>query len=154
VLVALLLLLTKVKAALELECDDSRVFGWRQRLIFFGIDAWLGFIVLDGATYLLLLALTLSAGLNLLHANAVKSAVLVPVTLVAIIVFAVHGDIDWVLGAIIGVGSIAGRLLEAKLVFSPKAKRYIFMLLFVVILSELIHLNSHYLFQTHPAGNL
>ena len=149
VLAALLLLLTKVKAAIEKEAEDSRPFGWREGLIFFAIGVWLGFIVLDGATYLLL-ALTLSIGLKLVHANAVKSAVLVPVTLVAMIVFAAHGDIDWTIGAIMGVGSIAGGLLGAKLAVSPAAKRHVFILLVVVISAELVHLGWHYLFQTHP----
>jgi uncharacterized membrane protein YfcA len=109
---------------------------------------WLGFIVLDGATYLLL-ALTLAVGLNLVHANAVKSAVLVPVTLVAMIIFAAHGDIDWKIGAIMGAGSIAGGLLGAKLAASPEAKRYVFILLVVVISAELVQLGWHYFFHTH-----
>jgi uncharacterized membrane protein YfcA len=148
ILAALVMLFTKLKAAIEKAGEEAPRLGWRETLIFFGIGVWLGFIVLDGATYLLL-ALTLSVGLNLTHANAVKSAVLVPVTLLAMIVFAYHGDIDWKIGAIMGVGSIAGGMLGAKLATSPEAKRYVFILLVVVISAELIQLGWHYLFHTH-----
>jgi hypothetical protein len=57
----------------------------REFFLFIGIGGWLGFIVLDGATYLLL-ALTLAVGLPLVQANAVKNAVAVPATIIAMLV--------------------------------------------------------------------
>jgi uncharacterized protein len=148
VLVALVLLFTKLKQAIEQASADVTRYGWREAAVFFGIGIWLGFIVLDGATYLLL-ALTLIVGLNLVHANAVKSAVLVPVTVVAMIVFAYKGSVDWTLGAFMGAGSIVGGIFGAKLAMSPQAKRYVFWLLVTVITAELLHLFWHYAFQTH-----
>jgi len=148
VLVALGLLFTKLKQAIEQASSDVSRYGVREAAIFFGIGIWLGFIVLDGATYLLL-ALTLIVGLKLVHANAVKSAVLVPVTMVAMLVFAYKGNIDWTLGALMGVGSVLGGFLGARLSTSPGAKRHIFALLVVVISAELVHLFWHYAFQTH-----
>ena len=148
VLVALLLLFTKLKQAIESAASDVVRYGLREVLIFAGIGVWLGFIVLDGATYMLL-ALTLVVGLPLVHANAIKSAALVPVTLVAMLVFAWKGDIDWTLGAVMGVGSIAGALLGARLAASPAARVWVFRLLVVVICGELVHLAIHYVFQTH-----
>lgn len=113
VMVALVLLFTKIKKTLESVSVDDPRWSWGHAAIFFGIGLWLGFIVLDGATYLLM-ALTLAAGLTLVSANAVKSAVLVPTTLIAMLVFAYKGDIDWELGAVMGVGSIlAGATLSA-----------------------------------------
>ena len=148
VLMALVLLFSKLKQAIERASADTHRYGWREAAMFFGIGLWLGFIVLDGATYLLL-ALTLTVGLNLVPANAIKSAVLVPTTLVAMIVFAYKGDIDWTIGAIMGAGSIAGAWLGARLATSPQAKQYVFWLLVVVISAELVHLAWHYAFQTH-----
>src|SRR3954469_17976328 len=92
VLMALALLFSKLKQAIEQASADTHRYGWREEGIFFGIGVWLGFVVLDGATYLLL-ALTLAVGLHLTRANAIKSAVLVPTTLVAMIVFAYKGDV-------------------------------------------------------------
>lgn len=148
VLLALVLLFSKVKKAIEQASADETRYGPREVAIFFAIGIWLGFIVLDGATYMLL-ALTLAVGLSLTPANAIKSAVLVPTTLIAMIVFAYRGEINWTLGAIMGVGSVAGGMLGARLATSPRAKRYVFALLVVVISAELVHLILHYTLQTH-----
>lgn len=148
VLAALLLLFSKLKQAIERVSADNLHFAWREVAIFFGIGVWLGFIVLDGATYMLL-ALTLAVGLSLTPANAIKSAVLVPTTLVAMIVFAYKGSVDWTLGSIMGTGSVAGAYLGARLATSPTAKKYVFHLLVLVISAELVHLGVHYFFHTH-----
>jgi uncharacterized membrane protein YfcA len=145
VLVALVLLFTKLKQAIEAATSDSVVYGWREFALFAGIGIWLGFVVLDGATYMLL-ALTLVVGLQ---ANAIKSATLVPATLVAMVVFAYHGNVNWTLGAIMGAGSIAGGLLGARLAASPAARVWVFRLLVVVICGELLHLGIHYATGTH-----
>ena len=148
VLVALVLLFTKLKQAIEAATSEEVRYGAREFLLFVGIGVWLGFIVLDGATYMLL-ALTLVVGLPLIQANAIKSAALVPATVVAMIVFAAKGNIDWTLGAILGVGSVVGGILGARLATSPYARTWVFRLLVVVILVELVHLTMHYVFETH-----
>jgi uncharacterized membrane protein YfcA len=148
VLIALVLLFTKLKQAIEQASSDVTRYGMREAAVLFGIGIWLGFIVLDGATYLLL-ALTLIVGLSLVQANAVKSAVLVPVTIVAMLVFAYKGNIDWTIGGFMGAGSVLGGILGARLSTSPGAKRYVFALLVIVISAELVHLFWHYAFQTH-----
>ena len=148
VLVALVLLFTKLKQAIEAATSDSVVYGWREFALFAGIGIWLGFVVLDGATYMLL-ALTLVVGLPLVQANAIKSATLVPATLVAMVVFAYHGDVNWTLGAVMGAGSIAGGLHGARLAASPAARVWVFRLLVVVICGELLHLGIHYAMGTH-----
>src|SRR5690606_17950897 len=114
-------------------------FGPRQWAWFLLIGAWLGFIVLDGATYLLL-ALVLSVGAPLLQANAVKNVALVPTSLAALVLFAHGGYLDWKLGAALAVGSIAGGLLGVRLSLSAAARRWIFRLLVLVIVAELVHL--------------
>jgi uncharacterized membrane protein YfcA len=148
VLVALVLLFTKLKQAIESAASETVRYSVREFLLFTGIGVWLGFIVLDGATYLLL-ALTLAVGLPFIHANAVKSAVLVPTTIVAMLVFAFKGNIDWTLGAIMGAGSIAGGVLGAQWAMSPQARKWVFWLLVLVICAELVHLIIHYVFKTH-----
>ncbi|HEU4377104.1 MAG TPA: sulfite exporter TauE/SafE family protein [Hyphomicrobiaceae bacterium] len=77
VLVALVLLFTKLKHAIEQATAKDVQYGAREFAVFVAIGVWLGFIVLDGATYMLL-ALTLVVGLPLVNANAIKSAALVP----------------------------------------------------------------------------
>jgi uncharacterized protein len=69
------------------------------------------------------------------------------VTLVAMLVFAAHGDIDWLLGGVLSLGSVAGGIMGARLSLSAGAKRYVFVLLVVAISAELIQLAWHYVFQ-------
>lgn len=147
-LMALVLVFTKVKKAIEQASSEVTRFGLREIAMVFAIGVWMGFIVLDGATYMLL-ALTVGMGLSLVPANAIKAAVAVPGTFVAMAVFATKGDIDWTIGAIMGLGSIAGGMLGARLTMAPRAKRYVFWLLVVVISGELAHLMLHYVFETH-----
>ncbi len=146
VLVAFVLLFTKVKAILAAtEIREAR-FGPREFLVFFGIGVWLGFIVLDGATYLLL-ALVLAAQLPLIQANAAKSAAMVPTTLIALALFAADGFVDWRIGAALGLGSVAGGMLGARLAGAAAGKKWIYRLLVIVILAELVHLGIHYLHE-------
>lgn len=149
VMIALVLLFTKLKKAIEEAiASDIPRYGVREFIVFLAIGVWLGFVVLDGATYLLL-ALTMVVGLNLVHANAIKSAALVPVTVVAMMVFAYHGNIDWKIGAFMGVGSVVGGLLGVRLATMPNARKWVFYLLVAVISGELVHMSMHYIFQTH-----
>jgi uncharacterized protein len=148
VFVALVLLFTKLKQAIEAAKSDIVRYGLREFLVFVVIGAWLGFIVLDGATYLLL-ALTLIVGLSLIQANAIKSALLIPSTIIAMLVFGYKGNLNWTLGAMMGAGSIAGGVLGARLAMSLQARKWVFILLVVVITAELVQLTIHYVFKTH-----
>lgn len=139
VFAALVLLLTRLKKVLEHPGTGTERFGNREFVMLFLVGLWLGLIVLDGATYLLL-ALTLVVGLDLLKANGVKNALLIPTTLVAIAVFSYRGHIVWPVGLAMGVGSIAGGILGARVATSPGAKRHIFAILVFVIGAELVHL--------------
>lgn len=147
VLLALILLFTKVKAAIATAEVHEPRYGAREVLMFTGIGIWLGFIVLDGATYLLL-ALTLTVGLPITGANAVKSVILVPTTLASVLVFAAAGDINWEVGMVMALGSVAGGLLGARLATSAAAKVWVYRILVVVIVGELAHLVLHYVFET------
>lgn len=147
VLLALVLLFTKVKAALEHPAVRPLRFGLREVLLFFGVGVWLGFIVLDGATYLLMV-LTLGVGLSLVPATAVKSVVLVASTSVSMAIFTYHGEINWTLAILTGIGSIAGGVAGARFTMSPNTRRYIFCLLASTIFAEVIHLSVHYVFKT------
>jgi uncharacterized protein len=57
------------------------------------------------------------------------------------------------LGAVMGIGSVAGGILGARLATSPQARKWVFLLLVVVISAELVHLAMHYIFQTHQRAD-
>jgi uncharacterized membrane protein YfcA len=147
VLVAVVLLFTRLKQAIESVQSRELRFGTREWLWFLLVGAWLGFVVLDGATYLLL-TLVLAVGVPLLGANAIKSVVLIPTSLVALALFAAKGNMDWTLGVVMAAGSIAGGLLGVRLAVSEGARRWIYRLLVVVILAEVAHLGVHYFART------
>jgi uncharacterized membrane protein YfcA len=147
VLVAFVLLFTKLKQAIEAAGTHPLRYGPREALIFSGIGVWLGFIVLDGATYLLL-ALALAVGLPLVKANALKSAMLIPTAVVAMAVFAAKGNVDWTIGAVMALGSLFGGVVGARWAASAEGRTWVFRILVFVIAGELVHLALHYVFHT------
>lgn len=139
-LAALILLFTKLKKVIEsAETLEVARLNAREMAFLFLVGVWFGFIVLDGATYLLL-TLTLLVGLNLTQANAVKSVVAMAVTAIAMIIFAYRADVNWTVGALMGVGSILGGIIGARFATSPRSKKIIFPLLVSIIVIELLHL--------------
>ena len=146
VMMALVLILTKLKQLINSAHSAEMRFGIREIILFLLIGLWLGFIVLDGATYVLLI-LVLAVRLPLIQANAIKNFVLVPTTLVAMIIFASRGSIDWQLGGLMASGSVVGGLLGARLSVSEQAKKWIVGLLITVIVGELLNLMVRYYFQ-------
>jgi uncharacterized membrane protein YfcA len=139
VLVALFLLFFRLRTALNHDAQRSVTFGLKQYVIFFLIGLWLGFIVLDGATFLLL-ALTVSAGVGLVAANAIKSAIILPSVLASMLVFSYESVINWQVGLILAMGSIFGGFAGARLAMAPAAKKAIFWMLAAVLTAEAVHL--------------
>jgi uncharacterized membrane protein YfcA len=58
------------------------------------------------------------------------------------------GNMDWTLGAVMAAGSIAGSLLGVRLAVSEGSRRWIFRVLVVVMLAEVVHLGVHYFART------
>jgi uncharacterized protein len=143
VLIALLLLFTKLKEALAKEHGlPPRVTAAGLAALAF-VGVWLGFIVLDGATYLLLVLILLFR-FDLPHANALKVLLLVTTTLVPIVLFTRHGDIWWKEGLLLSAGSILGGYLGARVSAQERARIWVFRTLVAVILLELVQLGIHY----------
>lgn len=139
VLAALLLLFFRMRHSLNQDAQASVTFGPKQYVLFFMIGLWLGFIVLDGATFLLL-ALTVSAGVGLVAANAIKSAIILPSVLASMLVFSYDSVINWQVGLILAAGSIFGGFAGARLAMAPAAKKVIFWMLAAVLTAEACHL--------------
>ena len=84
--------MTKLKSVLERPTTGTAGINTVGMFALLGVGFWLGFIVLDGATYLLLV-LILIFRYDLVHANALKALLGVATTLVPILMFAGHGSI-------------------------------------------------------------
>jgi uncharacterized protein len=68
--------------------------------------------------------LTVLAGMlrmDLTRANALKVALVVPYTLLALAIFAMADQVDWALGALLGVSSVAGAWLGVRVALTRTA---------------------------------
>ncbi len=109
----------------------------------FLVGIWLGFIVLDGATYLLLV-LMLMCHYRLAEANALKVLLIAVTTVIPIALFGGAGEIAWAEGGVLAAGSVVGGHIGARLSLQPLARVWAFRILVVAIVLELAHLGWHY----------
>jgi len=143
VLMALVLIFTQVKKALTQKHGLKPEVTRGAMALILLVGFWLGFIAVDGGTYLLLV-LMLTCHYALPQANALKALCLAVCTAVAIATFAQGGQILWTEGAIMSIGSLIGASLGVRLSNHPQARAWTFKLLVTVILLELAHLAWHY----------
>ena len=109
---------------------------WWVSVIFFFIGIYGGFIQ-AGVGFFLLAALVLGAGLGLTKANALKVVIVAALTLMALGVFIISGQVNYLYGITLAVGQGAGGWLASKVAVSwgPKVVRII--LLVAVMASAL-----------------
>ena len=143
VLFAFLLIFSGLKRAIEKEFEEGVRFRHSDFFILMAIGFWLGLIVLDGATYMLL-ALIVFIHLPLVKANAYKNLAILVTSMIALASFSIKGEVNWEIGGIMALGSVLGAFLGAKLSLNPLAKVWTFRFLVVIILLELIHLGIQY----------
>jgi hypothetical protein len=108
VFIALLMLFTNLKEALTKDHGRTPRITALGLLVLSFVGIWLGFIVLDGETYLLLVLIVLF-GYDLPHANALKVFLLVTTTLAPIALFSWAGNIWWTEGLLLSAGSLVWR---------------------------------------------
>ena len=76
-------------------------------LVFFFVGIYGGFIQ-AGAGFIIIAALTLTNGFDLVRTNAIKLFVVFFYTLIALIVFIKSGNVNWFLGLTLAVGNATG----------------------------------------------
>jgi len=109
---------------------------WKQLLIMFVIGIYGGFIQL-GVGVFILASLVLGVGYDLIRANAVKTAVILLLTVAALLVFQGSGKINWPIGLVVAIGSMAGAWVAAHFAIHWGTKWVYRILLMVVIFSAL-----------------
>ncbi|MFP4048028.1 MAG: sulfite exporter TauE/SafE family protein [Bacteroidales bacterium] len=107
-----------------------------QFIIFFLIGIYGGFIQ-AGVGIFLLAGLVLSAGIDLVRANALKLFINLLYTPFALVIFLVNGQVNFVIGLILAVGSMLGAWVAAHFAVSWGAKYVRYILLGVILLSSL-----------------
>lgn len=103
-------------------------------LIFVLVGAWGGFLQ-AGVGILLLGALVLAAGKNVIEATAIKMVVVLVYTVGALAIFIAYDQVHWELGLVMGVGQGVGGWMGGRFAAtSPRAPIWIRRLLIAVIL--------------------
>lgn len=108
--------------------------GLIQFLIFFGIGVYGGFLQ-AGIGIILLAGLVLSAGYDLVRANAVKLLIVLCFTPFALAVFVIGGQVEWGIGIVMGIGSMLGAWVAARMAVKRGATFVRWLLIAVVVVS-------------------
>ena len=101
------------------------------------VGFWTGFIVLDSATYMIL-ALVMLGSMDVTQANPIKAVFLLIASLLSIPIFFLQGQVDWVPGIALAVGSSAGSWWAARIAIQPWIKQWVYRILFGIVTLELI----------------
>ncbi|UCD65265.1 MAG: sulfite exporter TauE/SafE family protein [Candidatus Zixiibacteriota bacterium] len=117
--------------------------GWTQMLIFFAIGIHGGFIQ-AGVGIFLLAGLVLSAGYELVRANAVKLLIVLCFTPLALIIFLAHDQVQWYAGLILGIGNMAGAWVASRMAVRRGAvfARYVLIVVLVTASTVLLGLSD------------
>ncbi len=118
------------------ELVKKKITVW-QVIVFFFIGIYGGFIQ-AGIGYFLLAGIVLGAGYNLVKANAVKVTIALFITIFALVIFIINGDVKYFYGLILGVGTIAGALIASRLAVKKGVNfvRWVIIVLIVVFASH------------------
>lgn len=109
-----------------------RSFQWWQGVIFFLIGIYGGFIQ-GGVGIFLLAGLVLGLGTDIVQANGIKNWVVLWFTACSMWIFVRFGQVDWLVGLVLGLGSMPGAFVAAK-VAARHGARLVHGIVMVVIL--------------------
>jgi len=104
------------------------------RVLVFLLIGFYGGFIQAGVGFFLLAGLVLGAGMNLLKANAIKVLITLVFTVLALIVFIVNNQVDYLLGIIMGAGNMLGAWIATH-VAVKKGTKFIRWFLLVVVLA-------------------
>ncbi len=94
------------------------VFSGNRKLVayatFFGIGLY-GGAIQAGVGFLLITALVLVAGFDLVNTNSHKVFIIGTYTLFALATFALRGQVNWIFGLVLGVGDGAGAWIASRM---------------------------------------
>lgn len=118
--------------------EQSELIGKKvtpfQIILFFFIGVYGGFIQM-GVGYFLLAGLVLSAGYELVKANAIKVLIVLLYTPFALVVFLMNNQVDWGYGLMLGAGTIAGGWIASRLAVSWGANFVRWVIVVVILLT-------------------
>jgi uncharacterized protein len=120
VVLLLVALSVLVKPSRWMEERSARLPMWAQWLIFLAIGFYGGFLQV-GVGFMLLGALVLGTGLDLVTGNAAKVLVIAAYTPVALLFFAGADQVDWLVGGVLSIGQVTGAYVASQLAIAKGA---------------------------------
>jgi len=119
--------------------ERTRGMGqWTAIVLMFLVIGFYGGFVQAGVGFLILSAMVV-AGFDLIHGNAVKVFVILIFTLFALVIFTIQGKVNYLWGAILGLGNVTGAYL-ATVTAVRKGNRFVQRVVFVAIVIMAIKL--------------
>jgi len=106
-------------------------------LTLFAVGIWAGIIVLDSALFILF-TLVLMMKYEFTQANIIKSVLILAISTVSIITFSIDSNISWEVGLLLSAGSVVGSFVGSNFVLIPNSKIWIYRIIKLIILVELI----------------
>ncbi len=103
------------------------------------VGGWAGLIAVDSGTYALAV-LVLVAHFPIREANGIKVTALGAAALTSLLIFSGQAEVDWRSGLILAAGSVLGALLGARLALGPHAAKWVFRILVLVLVIEMVPL--------------
>ncbi len=91
--------------------EDGR--RWAFRIAFLALGVYGGF--LQAGLGFMILAVCATAGIDIIRSNALKVAIVLAFTPIALVGFAWAGLVDWGLGAVLAAGNLTGAMLGVRL---------------------------------------
>ncbi len=135
--VVLIILLFKPKKWIEQsKKKQSRNNSFLFYLISFVVGIYAGFIHAS-VGFLWLAMLVLTAGYDLIKANAIKNLIILFYIPITVIIFGYHNQIDYLLGFLLGFGSMIGTKLSVWLAVKKGSPIVRYLLLIMIALSAL-----------------
>jgi uncharacterized protein len=101
-------------------------------IVFFFIGMYGGFIQ-AGVGFFLLAGLVLSAGFDLVKANALKVFIVLIYTPIALVVFMYNGQVDYLMGFTLAIGNMLGAFIASRMAVEKGAAFVRYILLFALL---------------------
>lgn len=95
--------------------------GWLQIPVFVGVGLYGGFVQ-AGVGFLLIAGITWLLGLDLVKTNATKTFVIAFYSVLALSIFTIYGQVFWIMGLIVGAGSMLGAWIGVHFAVQRGAK--------------------------------
>ena len=112
--------------------------NFSKKLLFFAIGIYAGFLH-AGVGFFWIASLVLSAGYDLVKANAVKMFIIMMYMPVTLLIFALNHQVDYILGLTLGAGAIIGARI-AVVTSIKKGSAFVRIILLVAIFASAVKL--------------